>query len=67
MRNDSTTTHTGSNILTVSELASYFRVHQATIYRLLKSRELPAFRVGSDWRFDRETIDEWIRQRHGQL
>jgi excisionase family DNA binding protein len=67
MRNDSAANHSGANILTVSELASYFRVHQATIYRLLKSRELPAFRVGSDWRFDRETIDEWIRSKHGQI
>jgi excisionase family DNA binding protein len=67
MRNESATNPISSNILTVSELASYFRVHQATIYRLLKSREIPAFRVGSDWRFDRETIDEWIRSRHGQI
>jgi excisionase family DNA binding protein len=54
----------GATILTVSELAMYLRVHQATIYRLLKSRDLPAFRVGSDWRFDRETIDAWIRRGH---
>ena len=24
-----------------------------------KRRELPAFRVGSDWRFNVEAIDEW--------
>ena len=63
MRNQAATTN-GATILTVSELASYLRVHQATIYRLLKSRDLPAFRVGSDWRFDRVTIDAWIRRAH---
>jgi excisionase family DNA binding protein len=59
-------TNNGSNVLTVSELADYLRVHQATIYRLLKMRKLPAFRVGSDWRFDRKTIDEWIHRAHQQ-
>jgi excisionase family DNA binding protein len=49
------------SVLTVNELAIYLRVHPTTIYRLLKSRQLSAFRVGSDWRFRRDTIDEWVR------
>jgi excisionase family DNA binding protein len=48
------------SVLTVNELASYLRVHPATIYRLLKSGKLPGFRVGFDWRFNREAIDEWV-------
>jgi excisionase family DNA binding protein len=49
-------------VLTVGEVAKYLRVHQTTIYRLLKTQKLPAFRVGSDWRFNLETIEEWMRQ-----
>jgi excisionase family DNA binding protein len=52
------------SVLTVNELASYLRVHPTTIYRMLKARQIPAFRVGFDWRFKRETIDEWVRSRH---
>jgi len=53
-------------ILTVDELAEYLRVHRSTIYRLVKARKLPAFRIGSDWRFNREQIDEWrFRQNPG--
>jgi hypothetical protein len=26
---------------------------------MLKRSQLPAFRVGSDWRFNVETIDRW--------
>jgi excisionase family DNA binding protein len=48
-----------AKVLTVGDLANYLRVHRSTIYRLLKPRELPAFRVGSDWRFNIEMIDEW--------
>ena len=46
-------------ILTVQELSAYLRVHPTTIYRLLRTKQIPGFRVGSDWRFDTETIDRW--------
>ena len=46
-------------VLTVKELANYLSVHQSTIYRMLKRSQLPAFRMGSDWRFNVETIDIW--------
>ena len=46
-------------VMTVRELADYLRVHPTTIYRLLKQKRIPAFKVGSDWRFDRESIDRW--------
>jgi excisionase family DNA binding protein len=45
--------------MTVRELADYLRVHPSTIYRLLKQKRIPAFKVGRDWRFNRETIDRW--------
>jgi excisionase family DNA binding protein len=50
-----------SPVLTVNELADYLRVHRSTIYRLLKNNQIPAFRVGSDWRFNKNAIDEWQR------
>jgi excisionase family DNA binding protein len=33
------------------------------IYRLLKQGELPAFKFASDWRFNRENIDAWVKKR----
>jgi excisionase family DNA binding protein len=55
-----------SQILTVREMADYLRVHQATVYRLLKCRELPAFKVGNDWRFNFAEITRWQqRQQSG--
>lgn len=46
-------------ILTVREVSEYLRVHPTTIYRLLRSKQIPAFRVGSEWRFGIESIDRW--------
>src|SRR5579859_3244584 len=48
-----------AKVLTVSELSDYLRVHRSTIYRLLKKGQLPGFKIGSDWRFNVEAIDEW--------
>ena len=48
-----------SMVLTVEEVARYLHVHQSTIYRLVRQKELPAFKVGSDWRFNIESIDKW--------
>jgi excisionase family DNA binding protein len=53
------TSQGGTRVLTVRELSDYLRVHPSTIYRLLKNGQLPGFKVGSDWRFDVETIDRW--------
>jgi len=50
-------------VMTVTEVAEYLHVHPSTIYRLLRKREIPAFRVGSDWRFNRESIDDWRTSR----
>jgi excisionase family DNA binding protein len=55
-----------AKVLTVNELAEYLRVHRSTIYRLLKKGLLPGFKIGSDWRFNVEVIDEW-RMRQGAV
>lgn len=46
-------------MMTVAELAHYLHIHPSTVYRLVKRGKLPAFRVGSDWRFSRAAIDRW--------
>jgi excisionase family DNA binding protein len=48
-----------ATVMTLEEVADYLRVHPSTIYRLLKKKQLPAFKVGSDWRFNLESIDKW--------
>jgi excisionase family DNA binding protein len=54
------------SVLTVKEVAHFLKTHPSTIYRLLKARQLPAFRVGSDWRLNREDIDRWRMEREKQ-
>lgn len=48
-------------ILTVDEVAKYLKVTSRSIYALLSKEEIPAFRVGSAWRFRKDEIDMWTR------
>ena len=41
-------------IMTLGELAEFLKAHPTTIYRLLREQRIPAFRVGSEWRFHRD-------------
>lgn len=52
-----------SEIMTLREVAEYLACHPVTIYRLAQSREIPAFRLGGNWRFKRSEIGQWIAQR----
>jgi excisionase family DNA binding protein len=52
-----------NTILTLSEVARFLRVHPSTVYRLLKHQDIPAFRVGSDYRFTQEAIESWMKKR----
>jgi excisionase family DNA binding protein len=49
-------------VMTLEDVAQYLHVHASTVYRLLKNRSIPAFKVGSDWRFNQESLDRWIEQ-----
>jgi excisionase family DNA binding protein len=49
------------NVFTVQELARYLRMKPLTIYKHASSGKLPGFKVGSHWRFKKETIDQWIQ------
>jgi excisionase family DNA binding protein len=46
-------------VLTVREVSEYLRIHPITVYRLLRLKQIPGFRVGSEWRFDPASIDRW--------
>ncbi len=52
-----------SEFLTAEEVAEYLRLPLSTVYKLSQDKLLPGFKVGKHWRFRRETIQEWIKQR----
>ncbi len=54
-------------VMTVRELSAYLRVHPSTVYRLVRRNQIPAFHIGSDWRFNIEAIDRWRLQQQNLI
>jgi excisionase family DNA binding protein len=48
------------NLLTTDQVALYLKVDKFTVYRLVAQKKIPAFKVGSQWRFDKKMVDEWL-------
>lgn len=47
-------------ILTLPEVARLLKVAEKTVYTMAQKGELPAFKVGGQWRFRRADLDAWI-------
>jgi excisionase family DNA binding protein len=50
-------------LLTVAEVASAMRVSNMTVYRLIKSGELPAVRVGKNYRLRETDLERFLEER----
>jgi excisionase family DNA binding protein len=47
-------------LLTLEQVADYLNVDKFTVYRLLNDKQLPAFKVGNQWRFKRKLLENWL-------
>jgi excisionase family DNA binding protein len=50
-------------LLTVTEVANAMRVSNMTVYRLIKSGELPAVRVGKNYRLRESDLERFLEER----
>ena len=50
----------GDRLLTVSEVAATMRVSNMTVYRLIKSGELPAIRLGKTYRVLESEVERYL-------
>lgn len=53
-------------LLTTRALQDLLQLDRVTIYRMVKEGELPALRVGGQWRFSAEAIDAWLQGQRGE-
>jgi excisionase family DNA binding protein len=47
--------------LTLSEVARYLRVSKETIYKLAQASKIPASKLGNQWRFKQDLVDQWLQ------
>lgn len=50
-------------ILTAKEVAEYLNIHPLTVHKYAREGKIPAFKIGTDWRFHKKYIQRWIREK----
>lgn len=47
-------------IFTIEDLSDYLKISKETLYKMVQRDEVPAFKIGNQWRFQKERIDQWL-------
>ena len=50
------------DIMTLEEVAEYLKLKPQTIYTWAQEKNIPAAKLGKEWRFRKSIIDEWFLQ-----
>lgn len=53
-------------LMTIVELMEYFDITANTAYNLVKRRNFPAFKIGREWRINKDDLPNWERARAKQ-
>lgn len=50
-------------VMDIKELSDYLRIGKSKIYNLIRLKKIPASRIGRQYRFSKEVVDSWLRER----
>jgi excisionase family DNA binding protein len=50
-------------VMDIKDLADYLGIGKSKIYALIRQRKIPASRIGRQYRFSKEVIDSWLREK----
>jgi excisionase family DNA binding protein len=52
-----------ADLLTTKQLLELLQLDRTTVYRMLSEGRLPGFKIGGQWRFSRQEIEAWMKER----
>jgi excisionase family DNA binding protein len=50
-------------VMDIKDLAQYLSIGKSKIYALIRARQIPASRIGRQYRFSKEVVDSWLKER----
>ncbi len=50
-------------VMDIKELSEYLGIGKSKIYSLIRQKKIPASRIGRQYRFSKEVIDSWLKER----
>lgn len=52
-----------AEVLDTKQACDYLNIAKPTLYKYVRSGELPAVKFGRIWRFHRVTLEKWLEER----
>lgn len=49
-------------LLTLAEAATILKISKRTLHRMIQHRQIPAFKVGGQWRILESRFQEWVQE-----
>jgi excisionase family DNA binding protein len=49
------------DVVTVKQLAKFLQINDITVKRALKAGDLKGFKIGRDWRIEKEEVIKWLK------
>ncbi len=47
-------------LLNVEEACEFLKISKPTLYKYINDGDVPALKMGNLWKFDKETLGQWI-------
>lgn len=51
------------DVMDIKTLALYLGLGRSKIYGLIRAKKIPASRIGRQYRFSKDLVDSWLRER----
>lgn len=51
------------NVMNVKDVVEYLGLSETKVYRLASRREIPCCKIGWQYKFLKELLDEWMKER----
>ncbi len=53
---------TEDRLMSLKEVAEYLSIHEMTLYTLIQETNIPAMKLGGQWRFKKSLLDKWVSE-----
>jgi excisionase family DNA binding protein len=51
-------------LLSAADVAGWLKLNVETVYDLIARHQLPAFKIGGQWRFQEAGVRDWLEKHH---
>lgn len=51
------------DVMSIKELAEYLGIGKSKIYNLIRLNKIPASKIGRQYRFSKDVINNWLREK----